>query len=262
MFNQLRQVVENVTTSDTNPPEQARDQMSRSNSLDSRLPASLSSSQLAESALSNLRKSLATQRSNSVSNPTKPAATTENRIKSRLEERLRAATTNALSAPTRTSSPGPASATTTQSPSPQSVPLPDSPISSPKLESVESPSAPAVKVNSPAEPVLLSDEAASEALDRPQEVELPPAVLNEIEDAQPGPSPDSLPPPAPTVDELHEKLKQLEQRFSGQLFHVCISVTTTQVIISRCFHVLQKVAVRKGCCGLSPSRILFYTGCT
>ncbi|KAG6878377.1 hypothetical protein C0993_007559 [Termitomyces sp. T159_Od127] len=54
----------------------------------------MSSSQLAESALSNLRKSLTSQRSGTTGSPNKQAATSprEGRTKSRLEDRLRAAT--------------------------------------------------------------------------------------------------------------------------------------------------------------------------
>ncbi|KAG6911908.1 hypothetical protein DXG01_000155 [Tephrocybe rancida] len=112
MFSQFRQAVENLAPAprsslDGQPPDAARrdSSLSRSNSLDSPLhPSSpMSSSQLAESALSNLRKSLATQRSGSTGSLSKTASPTpprEGRTKSRLEDRLRAAT-SAISEPPR-----------------------------------------------------------------------------------------------------------------------------------------------------------------
>ncbi|KAG6842595.1 hypothetical protein C0991_000121 [Blastosporella zonata] len=107
MFSQFRQAVESLapvprTSLDGQPTDVHRDSsLSRSNSLDS--PSPMSSSQLAESALSNLRKSLVTQRSNSTGSGQKNASPTpprEGRTKSRLEDRLRAAT-SAISEPSR-----------------------------------------------------------------------------------------------------------------------------------------------------------------
>ena len=102
MFSQFRQAVENLaplprSSLDGHPADTLRDNnLSRSNSLDSPShPSSpMSSSQLAESALSNLRKSLASQRSGSAGSFSKQATTSprEGRTKSRLEDRLRAAT--------------------------------------------------------------------------------------------------------------------------------------------------------------------------
>ncbi|KAG6902913.1 hypothetical protein C0995_010083 [Termitomyces sp. Mi166 len=99
MFSQFRQAVENLaphprTSLDGQPADTRRDNnVSRSNSLDS--PSPMSSSQLAESALSNLRKSLASQRSGSIGSLSKQVTSLsprEGRTKSRLEDRLRAAT--------------------------------------------------------------------------------------------------------------------------------------------------------------------------
>ncbi|KAH0590647.1 hypothetical protein H2248_000777 [Termitomyces sp. 'cryptogamus'] len=102
MFSQFRQAVENLaphprSSLDGQSVDTLRENSpSRSNSLDSpSCPSSpMSSSQLAESALSNLRKSLASQRSGSMGSPSRQATTSprEGRTKSRLEDRLRAAT--------------------------------------------------------------------------------------------------------------------------------------------------------------------------
>ncbi|KAG6812477.1 hypothetical protein H0H92_002584 [Tricholoma furcatifolium] len=109
MFSQFRQAVENLaplprTSLDGQPADARRDSsLSRSNSLDASSP--MSSSQLAESALNNLRKSLTTQRSANTGSPTKNpshAPQREGRTKSRLEDRLRAAT-SAISEPVHVS---------------------------------------------------------------------------------------------------------------------------------------------------------------
>ncbi|KAG6894481.1 hypothetical protein C0992_005956 [Termitomyces sp. T32_za158] len=101
MFSQLRQAVENLaplprTSLDGQPTDTRRDNSLSRNSLDSPVDPSspMSSSQLAESALSNLRKSFTNQRSGTTGSPTRLAATSprEGRTKSRLEDRLRAAT--------------------------------------------------------------------------------------------------------------------------------------------------------------------------
>lgn len=101
MFSQFRQAVENLaplprTSLDGQPADTRRDSSLPRGSLDSPVhPSSpMSSTQLAESALSNLRKSLTSQRSGTTGSPAKQGATSprEGRTKSRLEDRLRAAT--------------------------------------------------------------------------------------------------------------------------------------------------------------------------
>ncbi|KAG5654089.1 hypothetical protein H0H81_007503 [Sphagnurus paluster] len=103
MFSQFRQAVENLAAPLNNldgvPGEtRGRESLSRSTSLDSPMnPSSpMTSSQLAESALSNLRKSLATQRSGSVGSVSQRSSSAAPRTKSTLEDRLRAATFNAI----------------------------------------------------------------------------------------------------------------------------------------------------------------------
>ncbi|KAG6850491.1 hypothetical protein H0H93_012492 [Arthromyces matolae] len=95
MFSQFRQAVDNFapprSSLDGQQAETLRDNdLARSNSLDSP-----TSSQLAESALTNIRKSFAAQRSTSTGSlPKQPSSASprEGRKKSRLEDRLRAAT--------------------------------------------------------------------------------------------------------------------------------------------------------------------------
>ncbi|KAF5377593.1 hypothetical protein D9615_005338 [Tricholomella constricta] len=149
MFSQFRQAVENLAplprSSDEAPGDARREAVSRSNSLDAPLrPSSpMSSSQLAESALSNLRKSLAIQRSGSVGSPSKHSSPTpprDGRTKSTLEDRLRAATfaigeaSNATTPEiSRKPSPSVTSVVSSHPLSPSSTPLPDSPAASPKI---------------------------------------------------------------------------------------------------------------------------------
>ncbi|GLB36220.1 putative mediator complex subunit Med5 [Lyophyllum shimeji] len=150
MFSQFRQAVENLApaapreSSDGTSADTRREPVSRSGSLDSPLRSAspMSSSQLAESALSNLRKSLASQRSGSVGSIPRNASPTpsrEGRTKSTLEERLRAATfaigdaSNATSPePSRKPSPAITSVVSDHPLSASPAPPPDSVQPSPK----------------------------------------------------------------------------------------------------------------------------------
>ncbi|KAG6845781.1 hypothetical protein H0H87_003835 [Tephrocybe sp. NHM501043] len=146
MFSQFRQAVESLaplprSSLDGQPEDTRRDSdLSRSNSLDSPLnPSSpMSSSQLAESALHNLRKSLATQRSGNTGSLPKTASPTpprEVRTKSRIEDRLRAAT-SVIGEPSRSpevirkASPSLASTASNHPLSSDPPPLPDASLES------------------------------------------------------------------------------------------------------------------------------------
>ncbi|KAF8078550.1 hypothetical protein FPV67DRAFT_1465648 [Lyophyllum atratum] len=154
MFSQFRQAVENLAPVPRQSLDEAsgdarREPASRSSSLDLPLRSSspMSSSQLAESALSNLRKSLATQRSGSVGALPKSAGPTpprEARKKSTLEDRLRAATFAIGEASNTTSpevsrkpSPSATSAVSDHPLLPSSAPLSDSAHASPKQGAVD-----------------------------------------------------------------------------------------------------------------------------
>ncbi|KAI6007349.1 hypothetical protein EDD15DRAFT_49652 [Pisolithus albus] len=143
MFSQFRQVVETLVQDQTNEPASS----TRPRSPDAN--ASRSSSQLAESALLNLRKSLATQRagaalpqrpqsrSGSPQPPSVPKSSSDASIrKSTLEERLRASFTigeslsgTTSNAPSSRASPGldPPHPPQTNVLSPETVSLPESP---------------------------------------------------------------------------------------------------------------------------------------
>jgi len=134
MFSQIRNAVEQLAQQ----PMRALDEDSsgsRSQSLDlqgARSGQPLSSSQLAESAISSLRKSFVSQRANSFSgsspgSPSKPSSAADTapstpppatRPKSKLEERLRQATKVALSEPSSVSSTPAARPSRVASPSP------------------------------------------------------------------------------------------------------------------------------------------------
>lgn len=158
MFSQFRNAVEQLAQPirDTSSPENHSEPPARSGSLDiqaGRSTSPLSSSELAESALSSLRKSLASQRSSSPSQSAKtpgspsPPENTRPR-KSNLEERLRRATFaigDASGSPTptqssRVASPSPMSSDRKPMPpkvqeqSPHSTPLPSSPMVAPASE--------------------------------------------------------------------------------------------------------------------------------
>jgi len=257
MFSQFRQAVESLApvprhSADGNPPDGHPSQIPRSSSLDSRLSSTLSSSQLAESALVNLRKSLTNQRSASAGQPSRAAGAQENRSKSKLEDRLRAATSNARSGHVTTSSAEALPTTTLHPLSPLDIPLPDSPVNSLEPELLDSPSPPLAELDhfsSLASPASIHSEPADQAVEKGQDAihsEPVDQALGNGQDAihsEPSdqasengqdviqglsdspltvhtrhdspPALDSDSPVPATVDELQERLRQVEQRFSG-----------------------------------------------
>ena len=225
MFSGLRQAVESlapVPRHDDSSPD-GHPQVPRSTSLDSRLASTLSSSQLAESALVNLRKSLTNQRSASVGHPSRAGGAQENRSKSTLEDRLRAATSNALSGHVTISPPEAAPTTIAHPLSPPDIPLPDSPVNSLGPELLDSPSTPLVELDhlsSLASPTSIHSEPADQALEKVQD-EIQgssdsPLTVHTCHDSPLVPDSDSPSQPvSATVDELQGRLRQVEQRFSG-----------------------------------------------
>jgi hypothetical protein len=147
MFNQFRNVVEHLAQETTRALENASlaesqsEAHSRSQPLETAVQRSASASssgQLADSALSSLRKSLVSQRAGTLSPRSGSPAPTERRPKSNLEERLRRATTGIVEPSTPNRSPPNRSSTASPSPiskdpvnrhkkSPSSTPLPASP---------------------------------------------------------------------------------------------------------------------------------------
>ncbi|RDB29316.1 Golgin IMH1 [Hypsizygus marmoreus] len=240
MFSQFRHAVESLAplprhSSDGTPADIPRETVSRSNSLDSPLrPSSpMSSSQLAESALVNLRKSLATQRSTSLGPAVKGTATTptrENRTKSTLEDRLRAVTFTIGEASNATSPNVSGNVTPSVMTTPNNHPL--SPPSSPPVEAPAMPS----RVEDPVPTDATPPEAAPGA--STQDLPTSPQLQEEITNDSAGPTQpellesgsseglDSLPVvqnPSLTTDNgnhatdvegLQERLKQVEQRFT------------------------------------------------
>lgn len=248
MFSQFRQAVENLAppprhSSDGTPRDIHRDTASRSSSLDSpsRLSSPVSSSQLAESALVNLRRSF-TQRSGGVGQAPRSAGTPrENRTKSTLEDRLRAAATFAIGDVSNVTSPD-VSGKVSPSPlgvaarrplSPSSTPLPESPVISPELgPTITSEdtflSLPICALQEPPlelpfqPPVSTKDEQVA-SKDSP-EVELPDTIaVNTFETTNPTQGSLDNTPVTPdgqnhvtSVEGLQERLKQVEQRFTGK----------------------------------------------
>ncbi|KAJ7619105.1 hypothetical protein DFH06DRAFT_1482915 [Mycena polygramma] len=232
MFSQL---VHNLApharqSSDSAHPEARPASPARSRSIDG------STGQLAESALSNLRKSLASQRPASPSQKSPPPPRAH---KSTLEDRLRAAAFSIGEASTETTpaassrvSPAPPPVDTAAEPSvtatetepiaapeaateshpttiqtvfsPSSTPLPDSPVSSPLQ--LHEPTPP------PSDPVLpASPKPQTAHIDRVLALEA------EVALAPPSPTPDVVSDEATRVtdvDALQERLKLVEQRFS------------------------------------------------
>jgi hypothetical protein len=153
MFTQFRNVVEHLAQETTRAlenaslPENQTEAHSRSQPLETAAQRSVSapsSGQLADSALSSLRKSLASQRAGTSSSTTRsgsPAPTEKRLPKSNLEERLRRATTGIVeplgsstsnrSPPNRSSTASPSSISKNpvnrHQKSPSSTPLPGSP---------------------------------------------------------------------------------------------------------------------------------------
>ncbi|KAF8168038.1 hypothetical protein B0H34DRAFT_804053 [Crassisporium funariophilum] len=153
MFSQFRNAVEHLAQETSRALEvtlpESQSEPTRSQSLDNQAQRSASpptSSQLAESAISNLRKSFASQRNGTPAQPprrTGSPAPAENRVpKSNLEERLRRATfaigeASGSTTPNRSTraSPSPMARTPVkQHPmSPSSTPLPGSPLVTPAI---------------------------------------------------------------------------------------------------------------------------------
>ena len=155
MFSQFRNAVEHLAAQpvrrSTSQDSDTSNIMSRTNSSEGSAP---SSAQLADSALSNIRKSLQVQRSSSPARTSANGMTIGgvhdlNKPRSRLEERLRAslsfgigevsnpsteASTNAANTPASTKASTPLLGTDVTPPSPTHTPLPDSPTGSPTSE--------------------------------------------------------------------------------------------------------------------------------
>ncbi|KAJ7103449.1 hypothetical protein B0H15DRAFT_812316 [Mycena belliarum] len=217
MFSQFVQnLAPHARQSSESIPSEARPAPSRSPSLDGH---AASTGQLAESALSNLRKSLASQRPASPSQKNIPPTRAH---KTTLEDRLRATFTlgeasgettpaasstvsltlvdNPADPPTRASEPEP----TVKILSPSSAPLPESRVVSP-IE-VHEPTPVLAAPPSPSEPVVpASTEPSLPQVDQLPALETRAALL-------PTTSDDTL--HITNVDALQERLKLVEQRFS------------------------------------------------
>ena len=234
MFSQLRQAVESLA------PQPLRGSVDapESDSQGARPPSSLSSTQLTDSALSNLRKSLASQRSGSPlprspGPPSLPRITgspdSEPRLpKSNIEERLRAKF--AIGEASNVTTPdisGRASPIYVDLPqqqhplSPSSVPLPQSPI---QPEVVVQPVNPTVIDRSQFETLAPSKTVDASSLVKREDGRYPEADVPLPSDSPPAtPSVDLYPistplhdsPAEPDVQVLQHRLKLVEQRFAG-----------------------------------------------
>jgi hypothetical protein len=229
MFSQIFHAVENLSSQ---PTDERRESSSRSNSTDSPLrPSSpLSSSQLAESALVNLRKSLASQRAGSPV-PKNAGARDPKSAKSTLEDRLRAAAftigeaSNPSSAVVSTrASPTPPNSASQRPPSPSSTPLPESPKMSFETEANASlvhpvPSSiatPAVQLLSSSLQTSPSPEVSASTPEATRlEVDLPSDPADPIQDLSEAAPVVSSSSSSTDVEALQERLKQVEQRFTG-----------------------------------------------
>ena len=254
MFTQIFHVVENLSTQSPttdDPQAQPREPLSRSNSIDSPLrPSSpLSSGQLAESALVNLRKSLAAQRSGAGTPSQKNVGVRDQRSpKSTLEDRLRAAAfaIGDASNPSSTGasariSPTPPNSTSRRSLSPCSIPLPESPKAALEMEAAVPLALPAaIPATTPATQLLPSSprRSTSESTD-------PPIVGDssaKIEPLQDLPEAASviLDRSSADIDALQERLKQVEQRFTGM--HCSPNITYVNFVSLRCINFFQEAA--------------------
>ncbi|KAF9460833.1 hypothetical protein BDZ94DRAFT_875978 [Collybia nuda] len=225
MFTQFRQVVENFAPqprrgSDAGVGDEHREFPSRSNSLDShgRPSSPLSSSQLAESARLNLRKSLATQRAGGSILGQKSASTHPLNTSPDVSVR-------ALRSPKITATECP--------PSPSSIPLPISPPLSPIILTTVpiSPLVEAIDITTTPLPEQESQQLTTE--NEPQDLPSTPALCEgteisemsvgitqivespeiiQILETQPASTPHSS--SGTGVESLQERLKQIEQRFT------------------------------------------------
>lgn len=198
MFSQFRQVVETLVQDQSSPGDEPASS-TRPRSPD--LNTSRSSSQFAESALLNLRKSLATQRasatlpqrprsrSSSPQPPSVPKSSSDTSLrKSTLEERLRASFTigeslsgTTSNAPSSRASPGldPPHAPQTNTSSPEAVSLPESPTQvTPNLPTEEH-TIPVPHSQSPA-PILLENKDPSTIDPGVQDVTTPLDVQDQL----------------------------------------------------------------------------------
>ena len=247
MFTQIFQAVENLSSQP--PPTITDEPLSRSNSIDSHLrPSSpLSSGQLAESALVNLRKSLAAQRPGSPS-PKHVGIRDQRSPKSTLEDRLKAAAfaIGDASNPSSTGasarvSPTPSNVASQRSLSPCSTPLPESPKTTPEMEaavpvahpaSVATPAAqflPSSPRNSTSEsthPLLVGELSA-----KIEPVQDLPEASYAVLDNHPG---------SADIEALQERLKQVEQRFTGM--HCSPNMTYLNLFSVRCINFFQEAA--------------------
>lgn len=200
MFSQLRQVVETLVQDQSSPGDEPPSS-TRARSPD--VNTSRSSSQLAESAFLNLRKSLATQRAGTVlpqrsaspqsrsgspQPPSVPKSSSDTGLrKSTLEERLRASFTvgetpsSATSNPSSSrASPGPDTSPAPQNAlSPELIPLPGSPIQATPNFPTEECTIPAPHSPSPP-PTSLENTAPSTLDSELQNVTVPSSVYNQL----------------------------------------------------------------------------------
>lgn len=248
MFSQFRNAVEHLAQQPLRSISQDSSSSSpglheRSTSTDS-LGLSLSSEQLASSALVNLRKTLSTQRAAS---PKTTTATSPDQSKprSKLEERLRASLSFTIGEASNPTTPGVSTGDVTPNPplkdvSPESIPLPDSPPDSPRIEATE--------LSHPLENLILPD-----TLVQPKPIRAKPEIstaetleavadddddgLGETHPEAEVPLPESpvvdrlqkpaAPDPVTTpmipdtgdadVETLRQQLKKFKERFTGEL---------------------------------------------
>ncbi|KAF8203594.1 peroxisomal membrane anchor protein conserved region-domain-containing protein [Pholiota molesta] len=226
MFSQFRNAVEQLAQPirDASSLENHSEPPARSGSLDiqaGRSTSPLSSSELAESALSSLRKSLASQRSSSplqsVKTPGSPSPPENTRPrKSNLEERLRRAT---FAIGDASGSPTPTQSSRVASPSPMSSdrkPMP--PKNSPPISDSNSAHQEPSPIN---EKALAKEKMSTTDEESPSKLETAPVENAAVEESvnDEGHAQESVVCP-PIVDNsaelesLQTRLKQVEQRFS------------------------------------------------
>lgn len=226
MFSQLRHAVETFAPQprrsiDETSPGEHSDSHARSPSTDSTRPTSpLTSAQLAESALSSLRKSFVPQRPDSPGHTPRRASRDAHLS---LEDRLRASFTigeaSTGTTPDASSRTSPAPAPTDDHPlSPSAIPLPQSPPPPESTPDAVHPLASSLPPIPESVPVIEEPAVASPAVET-LEVQVEPVP----QEPEPIPEADSvdLPPRSATpsvnvdVESLQERLRLVEQRFSG-----------------------------------------------
>jgi hypothetical protein len=190
-------------------------------------------SALADTALSNLRKSLASKRSSS------PASVREHKSpKSTLEDRLRASF--AIGDVSSRGTPEPSSTTSPihgQEPEgslPSSIPLPESPHLTLPPDNDVVPLALSSPVLS-TEPPALDPLGDIPLLDTPPDPSSENSSTNISDSEHIG------------VESLQHRLKLVEQRFNGELKDLSAFSMLT-LLFSRCIHIIQKASSREACC--------------